>query len=162
MKAIVIFDSHYGNTKLIAETVAKKLGDNVPHISVKDIKASDINEYELLVVGCPIVSWGPTKKIAKFLNSLNPDKLKSMSVTAFDTRVKTFICGVFVNKIGKALAKTGANLIVPPMEFYVKKNQPILLDGELEKAENWATSIKSKLYSYKSTVKITTLFDYYA
>lgn len=144
MKAIVIFDSNYGNTQLIADTIAKKLGNNVPHISVKDIKASDIDDYELLVVGSPIIGWRPTEKIENFLTSLNFDKLKSINAAAFDIRVKSFMCGNAASKIAKILQKSGAKLIVPPMGFYVKVQHAILFDGELEKAENWATSIKSK------------------
>jgi flavodoxin len=148
MKAIVIFDSHYGNTKLVAATIANKLGDNVPHISVKDLKPSDIDEFDLLVVGSPIIGWKPTEKITKFLISLDSDnsaKLKTMNAAAFDTRVKTFIGGNAANKMAKTLQNFGAKLIVPPMGFYVKEKQAILLDGELEKAENWAKSITSKL-----------------
>lgn len=145
MKAIVVFDSNYGNTKLIADTIAKKLGNNVPHISVMDIKAFEIDEYELLIIGSPIISWSPTEKITNFLISLNPDKLKSMSVAAFDIRPKKFMSGNAANKIAKTLQKSGANLIVPPMGFYVKGHHAILFDGELDKAESWATTIKSKL-----------------
>lgn len=145
MKAIVLFDSHFGNTKLIADTIAKKLGDHVPHISIKDIKASDINEYDLLVIGSPVIGWKETGKIDKFLISLNSDKLKNMCVAAFDTRIKTFMSGNVSHKIAKILQKYGANIIVPPIGFYIKEKQAVLHDGELEKAETWATSIKSKL-----------------
>lgn len=155
MKAIVIFDSHFGNTKMIADTIAKKLGNHVPHISIKDIKASDINEYDLLIIGSPVIGWKPTGKIDRFLVSLNSDKLKSMSVTAFDTRIKTFLSGNVSHKISKTLQKYGANIIVPPIGFYVKEKQGVLHDGELEKAETWATTIKSKLQT------LTPAFDYH-
>jgi flavodoxin len=144
MKAIVIFDSHYGNTKMIADTIAKKLGDYVPHISIKDIKAADINEYDLLIIGSPNIGWKPTGKIDRFLISLNSEKLKSVNIAAFDTRVKTFITLNPSHKIVKTLQKYGTNIIVPPMGFYVKEKEAVLHDGELEKAENWATLIKSK------------------
>jgi flavodoxin len=143
MKAIVIFDSHYGNTKMIADTIAKKLGDCVPHISIKDIKASDINDYDLLIIGSPNIGWKPTGKIDRFLISLNSEKLKSINVAAFDTRVKTFINLNASHKIVKTLQKYETNIIVPPMGFYIKEHA-VLHDGELEKAENWATLIKSK------------------
>lgn len=77
MKAIVIFDSKFENTKLIANTIAKKLGTDVPHIFVGDLKVSDIDDYDLLIIGSPVVGWRPTERIIEFLYSLDPGKLKN-------------------------------------------------------------------------------------
>ena len=150
MKAIVIFDSKFGNTKLIANTIAKKLGTNVPHIYVGDLKASDIDEYDLLIIGSPVVGWRPTERIIEFLYSLDPGKLKNKNVAVFDTKIKLLISSNCAKKISYAFKKAGAYIIVPPIEFYIKKKQTVLLDGELERAEDWATSIKTKLEPIKT------------
>ncbi|MHB8279516.1 MAG: hypothetical protein ACYDIA_17960 [Candidatus Humimicrobiaceae bacterium] len=49
MKALVIFDSYFGNTKMIAETIAKELGKDTKAISDKEIGESlnsNINDFE--------------------------------------------------------------------------------------------------------------------
>ena len=49
MKALVIFDSYFGNTKMIAETIAKELGKDTKAISDKKIRESlnsNINDFE--------------------------------------------------------------------------------------------------------------------
>ena len=49
MKALVVFDSNLGNTKMIAETIAKELGKDTKAISDKEIGESlnsNINDFE--------------------------------------------------------------------------------------------------------------------
>lgn len=48
MKALVIFDSNFGNTKIIAETVAKELGNDIRAISVAGFNDNELEGVELL------------------------------------------------------------------------------------------------------------------
>jgi flavodoxin len=66
MKAIVIYDSIYGNTKKIAETVAAELGKGVKTISVSDFNTTDLTGIDLLVVGSPILAFRPSEKPVSF------------------------------------------------------------------------------------------------
>lgn len=145
MRALVIYDSNFGNTKQIADTIAVQFGNNAVSKSVNDIKQSDLDGINLLIVGSPINAWRPTKKISDFLNDLSSHKLNGIQAAAFDTRVKLFISGNAAKKIEKALRNSGANLIVPAVGFYVKGNEGPLLEGEIKKAEEWAQLIKSKI-----------------
>jgi hypothetical protein len=85
-----------------------------------------------------------------FLKSIPGDGLKGVRVAAFDTRlslndiessafrliIKT---GGFAAKhIADRLKKCGGNLILPPEGFLVKDMEGPLLDGELERAADWA------------------------
>ena len=142
MKALVIFDSNFGNTRLIANTIAKELGEGTQIVTGRDFKKSDLVGKDLLVVGSPIIAWKPTEKIATLLSSL---QLKKDLVTAaFDTRVKSFVSGNGAKKIAKALENAGGKLIVPPEGFYVKGKEGPLFDGEIERAKIWAHAIKLK------------------
>jgi len=145
MKALVIFDSNFGNTKIIAETISKGLGKDVKVLSVSDFNIRELEGIELLVVGSPIIGWKPSEKMGRFLTGLSSNQLKGLKAATFDTRVKLFISGDASKKIAKGLKKAGAEIVVEPKAFLVKGTKGPLFDGEIEKATEWATSIKNTL-----------------
>jgi flavodoxin len=142
MKAIVIYDSNFGNTKIIADTVAKEVRGHA--YSINDIKQTDLNGVDLLIVGSPINAWRPTAKISSFLSALNPSSLSKIKAAAFDTRIKIFISGNAAKKISKKLNEKGATIIVEPKAFYVKDKEGPLVEGEVENAKQWAKDIIQK------------------
>jgi hypothetical protein len=83
--------------------------------------------------------------MGKFLSNLKEDKLKGIKVTSFDTRVKLFIHGDAMNKILSNLKNVGAEVISEPQAFYVGGKQGPLLDGEDEKAVEWAKLLKESV-----------------
>lgn len=141
MNTLVIYDSNFGNTKTIAETIGKELGAKVAKVT--EIKAEDLKGYDLLIVGTPIIGWRPTVNLQAFLDKL-PD-LNGVKATTFDTRVKLFIHGDAMKKVANSLQKVGAKIVVKPMAFYVfgPQNSPMLLEGEIEKAKAWSNEIKN-------------------
>jgi flavodoxin len=141
MKALVIYDSNLGNTKLIAETIAGELGDDTRAISITDIKADDLAGVELLVVGSPIIGWKPTVHMQEFLARLQPGQLNGIKATTFDTRVKLFIHGDAAKEMAKRLTELGAQIVTEPMPFYVRGKEGPLFDGEVEKAKVWAKKL---------------------
>lgn len=114
MKALVIFDSNFGNTKIIAETISRELGKDVKVLSVSDFNIKELEGIELLVVGSPIIAWRPSEKMGKFLAGLSSGQLKGLKAATFDTRVKLFISGNASKKIAKELKRAGAEIIVEP------------------------------------------------
>jgi flavodoxin len=144
MKALVIFDSNFGNTKLVADSIARGLG-GARAVSVKDFKSSDLAAVKLLIVGSPIIGWKPTEKMIKFLSTLKKGRLNGVKAAAFDTRIKMFISGNAARKISSALKNAGAEIIIEPKGFFVRGKEGPLLDGEIKNAGEWAKSIKSRL-----------------
>jgi flavodoxin len=146
MKVLIIFDSNLGNTKTIAETLAKEFGDNAKVISVIDFGIKDLDGIDLIVAGSPIIGWKPTEKMDKFLSGLGKDQLKGVKAASFDTRIRLFVHGDAMKKISYKLKNAGAEIIVEPKAFIVqgKEDGTILTVGEIEKAINWAKSIKTK------------------
>jgi flavodoxin len=142
MKSLVIYDSNYGNTKLVAEEIAKNIGDGVKAISVKKIDKSDIKDLDLLIIGSPINGWRPTESIVAFLEDVVAMDLKNIKFTTFDTRVKLIIHGDAKDKIANSFKETGAKLIIEPMAFFVTGTEGPLFDNELVKAADWADKIK--------------------
>ena len=92
------------------------------------------------------------------LKSIPKDGLKGVKVTAFDTRfteaeiekvkVLAFLVRLFgyaAEPIADRLQKKGGELAVPPEAFYVSETEGPLLEGELERAEDWAKQILAAL-----------------
>jgi flavorubredoxin len=142
MKALVLYDTNFENTRKAAEAVAEAL--DAKAVSVSDVKIDELGNYSLLVVGSPIVGWRPTEKMIAFLAGLGPGRLKNIKAAAFDTRVKLFIHGNAAEKISRSLKGAGAEIIAEPGLFYVKGKEGPLLEGEIEKAGTWAGLLKIK------------------
>lgn len=145
MKTLVLYDSNFGNTKIIAEEIAKKIGNGVKLSSVKQFDGKDIDDLDLLIIGCPINGWRPTEATFGAINLLK-DKLKNgLKYTTFDTRMKIFIHGDAKEQLSQILTKAGGKLIFEPQAFYVSRKMGPLYDGELEKVDSWTKLILSKI-----------------
>jgi len=145
MKALIVCDSNFGNTKLIALEIAKNIGESTRVISTKDFKDSDIKGVDLLIFGSPILGWRPSETTMKVLDSLKGKVKTGFKFATFDTRVKLFIHGDAKEKMAEMLRAAGGKRVFESQAFYVKGKQGPLFPGEIEKAANWAKLIKSKM-----------------
>ena len=143
MKTLFIYDTIDGNTKKIAKAVASKLGKDTKTVSVSDLKKKDLKGIDVLVAGCPVIAFNPSEKMNQFLTSLKDKELKGIKAASFDTRMKLFFFTDAAKKISKELTRAGAVIIAKPQDFYVKKVEGPLRDGEMEKAVVWAADIKN-------------------
>lgn len=141
MSTLVVFDSNYGNTKTIAETIAAGLGHGTVAVSVVGLNPESLAGVELLVVGSPIIGWKPSERMQAFLAGLGHGALRGIQAAAFDTRVRLFIHGDAAGKISHALEKAGARIVAKPQGFIVEGKEGPLAVGEVEKAAAWADSI---------------------
>lgn len=145
MRALVIYDSNFGNTKKIAEIIAGKLGINTNVLRVPDFNMKELEGIKLLIIGSPVNAWRPTDKVLKFLASLGKDQLKGIKGTSFDTRMKSFLSGDASRKISQKLKEAGVEIIANPQTFIVKGRKGPLAVGEVEKAAKWAATIRLAL-----------------
>lgn len=162
MKAVVIYDSVYGNTEQIARAIAAALGtpDEVKLFRAGDITPEQLAGIDLLIVGSPTQGFRAVKSVTDFLNSIPGDALKGVRVAAFDTRIAGKEAGVgarFITKIGgfaapriaDALKKKGGDLIASPEGFNVKGTEGPLAPGEVERAAAWAKQLLAAQKSSK-------------
>lgn len=156
MKTIVIFDSIYGNTKAIAESIAQGIAGDVKVLTVKDADFTELNNIDLLIVGSPTHGGRPSKDTKAFLDSIPRNSLKNIRVAAFDTGIspegKGFFMRTIINifkyaakPISFSLAKKGGIIIAEPEGFIVVGREGPLKAGELERAARWARGISQKL-----------------
>ena len=147
MKALVIYDSLYGNTEQIAKAIGQGIGEDAKVVRSAEADINTLGEYELIVIGAPTQAGRPMKPMQEFLDKLPPDALKDKKVASFDTRmpakwVKIF--GYAAPRIEKVLKQKGGNLVAPAEGFFVKGTKGPLAEGELERAANWAKTIAAK------------------
>lgn len=145
MKALIVFDSNYGNTKLIAEGIAQELAPDAKAVAVNNLNKNDLEQMDLIIVGSPINAWRPTQSILWFIYRLNSMVRKGVKVAAFDTRVRSFISGNAAKKIANALSDIGFMVIDKPQGFYVKGKEGPLLSGEIERARSWAKNLRDQM-----------------
>ncbi len=155
MKTLLVYDSVYGNTEKIAQIIGNVLRaqNETQVLRIGDFKSTDWKNVNLLIVGSPTQQFRATPTIKKFLGSLRKGELNGIQVGAFDTRlgmedlpsrilppfVKIF--GYAARPIADGLVKKGGKLVVPPEGFYVKGTEGPLLEGEVERAMDWAKQI---------------------
>jgi len=149
MKAIIIYDSLYGNTEEIANSIAKGIGGEVKVVKVGEAKAAEAGSYDLMLIGSPTQGGKHTVAMKTFLDSIPEGALKNKSAAAFDTRLTTKLLKVFgyaAGRIHDDLKGKGANLVAPAEPFYVSKGKGLaLVDGETERATAWGKAIAAKI-----------------
>jgi flavodoxin len=147
MKALIVYDSLYGNTEKIAQAIGGGIGGEVKVVKVGDANPAELGSYDLLIIGSPTQGGRHTVATREFLGKIPADVLKNKRVASFDTRGKTWIVKIFgwaANRIADALKEKGGNLLAPGEGFFVKATKGPLVDGELERAAAWAKAIAEK------------------
>lgn len=75
MNALVIYDSQYSNTERIALTIADALGKSgqVQIVRVDSARSTELQEVDLLVVGCPTQGGSRPPPYSPFLKEPHPN-----------------------------------------------------------------------------------------
>ena len=148
MKALIVYDSVYGNTEKIARAIGGAITGEVKVLRVGEVNYSELKTLDLLIVGSPTQGGITTPAIQDFLNKVSESDIKGINVAAFDTRFSTRLVGIFgyaAGRIADSLKKKVGTLILSPEGFFVKGKEGPLKEGELERAASWAQEIvKSK------------------
>ena len=158
--ALVVYDSVFGNTKLVAQAMADAISEemSVELLPVQDVKNSDLQGLNLLIVGSPTRQFRATPATIAWIKSLAPSALNGVNAAAFDTRIPeeqlksnkalnffSWMIAYGADPISKNLLKKGAHIIAAPQGFYVKDTEGPLVDGELKRAGQWAYSLINKI-----------------
>jgi flavodoxin len=144
MRAVVLYDSQYGNTERIASIVADVLRRHYDVELVSAAQVSKISERpDLLVVGSPTHHRKPTPGILTALRWLPDAFVDRVAVAAFDTRYSRprFLTGAASLGIARRLNHRGARVEIGAESFFVSDKEGPLESGELERAERWAQQV---------------------
>jgi flavodoxin I len=146
MKALIVYDSVYGNTEKIATVVAEAItpSNEVKVLRVGEANPSELASTDLLIVGSPTHAGRPTPAIQDLLNKDPKLSLQGINVAAFDTRSQTKLVRIFgyaAGRIARNLERKDGTLIASPEGFLVTGTKGPLKEGELERAIDWAKGI---------------------
>ncbi len=155
MPTLVVFESFFGNTEMVARAIAEALG--APHTArarrVEELEPSDLDGVDLLVVGSATRAFRPSPGTQAWLSKLPPGRLDGVRVAAFDTRmdvvqvgnpILTFLSkrlGYAAESIAKALARAGGVPVGTPAGFVVAGKEGPLREGETDRARAWARAL---------------------
>jgi menaquinone-dependent protoporphyrinogen IX oxidase len=155
MKGIVTYDTSYGNTKKIAETIAETLresGIEVDLFDVKDVKKLSAKDYNFLVLGSPTRFGTMSFAIRGFLGKVKSEEWRNKPFTAFDTENPENIekkGGSAAEKIAERLIDKKMNLLLPVLKTVVLGQKGPLIEGEIERTKDYARELAIKLKEEK-------------
>ena len=144
MKALIVYDSVYGNTEKIAKSIGDAITGDVKVLRIGEVNPGELESIDFLIVGSPTYGGRPTPAIKDFLNKVSETAIKGINVAAFDTRLSARwvrIFGYAAGKIASSLKRKGGNLILSPEGFFVKGSKGPLKEREAERAASWVEGI---------------------
>jgi flavodoxin-like protein len=164
MKAMVIYESQFGNTEAIARAVAEGLGAAC-EVTLADVSTVPSTAgQDLLVLGGPTHAFGLSRPrtredagrmatvrrgateigLREYLN-LSPT-LAGLAAATFDTRIdKPRLPGSAARKAAHQLRRLGCRMVAAPESFRVTGTLGPLLAGESDRARRWAEGIAAAL-----------------
>jgi hypothetical protein len=153
MKAVVVYESLWGNTAAVARAIAEGIGPEARALSTAEATPDAIADAALIVAGAPIQGFSlPSDRMRA---GIRMDTVPSPDVSAptlrswlerlpaghgrsaaFDTKIR-WSPGSAASVIDRELAKAGYAPVVKAEHFIVAGQTGPLKDGELDRARAW-------------------------
>jgi len=150
VKVFVVYDTKYGNTKLVAEKIVEGMREvEGIETAISDVEKVDLErvaDYDAILIGSPNHMGGPARSIRKFIDKLGKADLKAKWVAVFDTYL-----GRDFEKAVKKMEKRidekvpGLKLIIPGLSIKVGGMKGPILDEELPKCKDFGMEIATQL-----------------
>lgn len=171
MRALIVYESMFGNTETIARAVAGGLGEFLD-VTLADVSTMpDPAGVDLLIVGAPTHAFGlsrPGTRIdARKQGTVRPGAVDAglreyldvcplpagLTGAAFDTKVnKPFLPGSAAAKAHRRLRRLGCRMLRPAESFRVNGMTGPLLDGETDRARRWAVELATTMLNERHAV----------
>ena len=173
VRAVVVYESIYGNTRVVAEAIAAGLGDHADVIvrRVADADAETLQGARLLVVGGPTHLHGLATSLSRRMavkaaeedghTGVEPQAAEGpglrawlselaggdLSAAAFDTRIdrSAALTGAAARGIARRLHRRGCTLVAEPESFFVEDSEGPLGEGEVARARAWGASLAARV-----------------
>lgn len=164
MKAIVVYESHWGNTAAIARAIAAGIGAEAQALSTADAAGTVLDGIDLIVAGAPLLGFAlPTDAMLKNLatnagKDPTPPDLTHPSMrswlaalpaghgrsAAFETRI-WWSPGSSAKAILQRLEALGYPPLAKPQRYVVQGKYGPLRAGEIERATAWGAELAQAL-----------------
>ncbi len=166
MHAIVVFESHWGNTEAVARAIGEGIGADTEILTTDAATPAVLAAADLVVAGAPTMAFRlPTdamlKHVADDPKAPSPGDVSHPSMrswlddlpgttialstrrrseAAFETALH-WSPGGAKGAIDKALKRAGYRRAGAPMRFFVDGSYGPLRDGELDRARAWGEAL---------------------
>ena len=160
MKAVVVYESLWGNTAAIARAIAEGIGPGAAAVTTDAVVVDDLADADLVIAGAPVLGFSlPTDamrdSVAKTeTGAPTPPDLAHPSLrswldglpagsgpaAAFETRIWWSPRGA-TGEIEKRLGRAGYRVIAKAQKFVVKDKYGPLREGEIERARQWGREL---------------------
>jgi hypothetical protein len=160
MKAIVVYESHWGNTAAIARAIAEGIGTEARALSTAEASGAVIAGADFIVAGAPVLGFRLSSdemlkamganahkdpvppdlshpSMRAWLDALPPGSGRS---AAFETRI-WWSPGGATAAIERGLKRAGYRPVAKARRFIVKGRYGPLREGELERARRWGVEL---------------------
>jgi len=149
-KAIIIYESKYGNTRLVAEAIAdgiKQVFGVEPAVrELGEVNLSGLTEFDAILIGSPNHIGNATRSIRKFIDGLGKMNLEGKLAAVFDTYIgKDFEKAV--KKMEKQITEKvpSLSLAAPGLSIRVDGMKGPVTEGELPKCQDFGIRIGNQL-----------------
>ena len=151
-KVIIIYESKYGNTKLVAKSIVEGMrevsGIETVLSELNEVDQSQLSEFDAILAGSPNHMGGATRGIRKFIDSIGKLNLEGKLTAVFDT----YLGGDFekaVKKMEKQISEKvpGLKQAAPGLSIRVEGMKGPITEGELTKCREFGTKIATQLKS---------------
>jgi hypothetical protein len=160
MKAVVVYESLWGNTAAVARAIADGIGEGTIAKATDEITAEEAGTADLIVAGAPVLGFRlGNDQILRAIardeaDAPSPPDLSHPSLrswleslpagdgkcAAFETRIWWSPRGA-TGDIESRLTRSGYPPIARPERFIVKDKYGPLKDGEIERARRWGAEL---------------------
>jgi flavodoxin len=160
MKAVVVYESLWGNTAAVARAVAEGIGPGTDLVPTDSPPADVVADADLVVAGAPVFGFSlPTEQVREAIARdeadapVPPDmshpSLRSWldalpsgtaRTAAFETRIWWSPRGA-TGDIEQRFTRAGYRTIAKAKKFVVEGKYGPLRDGELERARQWGEEL---------------------
>ncbi len=160
MKAVIVYESLWGNTATIARAIAEGIGPEAEVLTTDQATPETISDADLLVAGAPVLGFSLAtdamrENVARSESGApRPPDLAHQSMrswldalprgqggaAAFETRIWWSPRGA-TGDIERRLEAAGHQLVARAHKFVVTDKYGPLRDGELERARRWGEEL---------------------
>jgi len=151
VKVIVVYESKYGNTRRVAETIMEGIREvQGAETVLNELKKVDLNkivEYDVILIGSPNHYGGPTRNVSEFIDKLEKLNLDGKHFAVFDT----YLGKGFFEKAAKKMEKRikekvpGLKQIAPRLSIAVQGSKGPIVEEELPKCKEFGKKIATQL-----------------
>lgn len=161
MKAVVVYESLWGNTAAIAHAIAEGFGEDAQALTTDQATTEIVAAADVVVAGAPVIGFNLASEkvragigrsesgseappdtfhpaLRSWLEGL-PDSCTGVGA-AFETRIWWSPRGA-TGAIEKGLRRAGFKVVAKPSRFVVDGKYGPLRTGELERAREWGREL---------------------